>query len=752
MAARAVKVAQPLSKKELDVVLAKEAAKGSLTNPDPPDNSGQVIEKGSPKGPKAFAPDPLIYQQIEQSSDYYPPALYAVLLSYYPNLQLQQDSLSTQFIPLTAVKDNRQKGSSKQFVIGIIPPSANVTGKLLDRSSSIASTIGVIPEYKGARLDDIAPPGEDVPQKGTKTNWGIKDPSVLGDGFWVDFVSMCLRLGIKPEELAAVIYTESGFNPGAEAASGPNSKAKGLIQNLECTLTGSPPIPPLMTKEQWEKYGDLPAEDQLYFIEKTLGGRIKGKDRVGIHIQIFGGYDSNPNGILYASLAYQDRYINAESLKIQDSDLSADEKLKAQQKLSKTFKNSVGQQQAYEYNKNLDRTGQGAIFRADFIGLDKGPPGNFLAAIEQAQGQANANILLSNPFLDAEGARKPWVDDGSPAAAEIRAQLNKIAKTGLNATELGERFQAAQRSAIVATQLGLEKMARTPPLRMLVNPKSFSVRGEKITSDGNWGRNGPIIEHWGDNQDKISGSGTVSGFYALAGAVPGSDSGSNGPGLTRTARNFSSSYQNFMSLYLLYRNNAGLYLPDDTQPDKRLNLSLVGSVYLYYDNIIYIGSFDTFNITEDDTKPFSLDYSFEFTVRAAFLLDRPNEPGFTYGAPAIQPQTGQKPPISVDEEVVAAPVDPEAPEPAARTKAEIDADRQRLDQKLKNGEISPTEHAVLISALNHEESPQTPGNEPGAVLAKIQRAEARARAWKKFYDNEISDAELQARLKSIGED
>jgi hypothetical protein len=90
------------------------------------------------------------------------------------------------------------------------------------------------------------------------------------------------------------------------------------------------------------------------------------------------------------------------------------------------------------------------------------------------------------------------------------------------------------------------------------------------------------------------------------------------------ARNFSKGYQNFLSLYLLYRNNAGLYLAD-FGVEKRLNLSVVGTVYIYYDNILYLGSFDSFNVTEDDTKPFTLEYSFDFTVRATFLLDNPPE-------------------------------------------------------------------------------------------------------------------------------
>jgi len=165
-----------------------------------------------------------------------------------------------------------------------------------------------------------------------------------------------------------------------------------------------------------------------------------------------------------------------------------------------------------------------------------------------------------------------------------------------------------------------DAMRNTPPLRMLVNPRSFSVKSEKIVSDGNWGRNGPIIEFWGDNQDKISASGSLAGFFAM------DVNNAAGPGLTRHARNFSQAYQNFISLYLLYRNNGGLYLEDSGGTEKTLNLSLLGSIYIYYDSILYIGSFDSFTFGEEDTKPFVSEYSFEFTVRASFILDEPTDP------------------------------------------------------------------------------------------------------------------------------
>ena len=115
----------------------------------------------------------------------------------------------------------------------------------------------------------------------------------------------------------------------------------------------------------------------------------------------------------------------------------------------------------------------------------------------------------------------------------------------------------------------------------------------------------------------------VAGFYAIDTGGGALGSVGNSPGLTRMARNLSLSYQNFLSLYFLYRNNAGIWLPDPTSPQtsQSTNLSLVGSVYIFYDGILYIGSFDSFTITETDMAPFTVEYNFSFTVRAQFLMD-----------------------------------------------------------------------------------------------------------------------------------
>ena len=51
----------------------------------------------------------------------------------------------------------------------------------------------------------------------------------------------------------------------------------------------------------------------------------------------------------------------------------------------------------------------------------------------------------------------------------------------------------------------------------------------------------------------------------------------------------------------------------------------MGSIYIYYDNILYIGSFDSFNLTETELAPFTLEYNFSFTVRATYLLDNTDD-------------------------------------------------------------------------------------------------------------------------------
>jgi len=257
----------------------------------------------------------------------------------------------------------------------------------------------------------------------------------------------------------------------------------------------------------------------------------------------------------------------------------------------------------------------GMTWGGRFPQLNPGPPAQ-PADLDHFQISKNFAEIQSAVVNDTNAAN--WQQQGSANAQNSRQQQQKLADTPLTADEAGKALLNAQRAQYLAVKLAMDAMANAPPLRMMVNPKQFSVKGEKIVSDGNWGRNGPIVEHWGNNQDKISASGSVTGFYAV------DINNAGGPGLSRMARNYSQNWQNFQSLYLFYKNNGGLYTKDFTSSDNSMNLTMLGSVYIYYDSILYLGSFDTFSISESDTAPFSVDYSYDFTVRAAFLLDQPS--------------------------------------------------------------------------------------------------------------------------------
>jgi len=82
-----------------------------------------------------------VYETIEDTAALYPPWVYDLLTFQRASWETSADELSDQFIPLTTVQQ-RSPQDAKVFVIGLIPPSATVTGRLLDRSATIASVQG----------------------------------------------------------------------------------------------------------------------------------------------------------------------------------------------------------------------------------------------------------------------------------------------------------------------------------------------------------------------------------------------------------------------------------------------------------------------------------------------------------------------------------------------------------------------------------------------------------------------------------
>lgn len=528
-----------------------------------------------------------IYKEIEANADYHPSALYDLLTFHNTMFETEGDSLGYDYIPLTGSK-LPPKTQVLPFIIGLIPPSASVTGKLLDRSASLigkaeptASSNG---GTGGTNDSKVTPPSVlQPPAPGTVGVLPMAIPEWKGP----------IKKNAKTSDWAGYWYPISRFGKGH-----PN----GVDFSTE-------PGVPLIAVQDAKVIRVSDESDPKN--KNTLGGTT-----VTIEWE---GDDGKTYTAYYA-------HLQSRNVKVGDSV-------------------KMGEEIGLNGNTgNARHTGCHCHFdlQADGQSID---PLKFLSPAVVTPDTSGA------PVSADAGSLTDWtitgtIDIDTWAEAEQAKAYKELAKTDLNKGQLGQKFQAAQKNIIRALQIALQQMAATPPLRMVLNPESFKVSSQKVISDGNWGRNGAgaAIEHWGDGQDTISASGRVAGFYAVDQGNVGTNALGLSPGLTRMARAFSFSYQNFLSLYLIYRNNGGVWLEDfadakNATTTKPNNLALVGSVYIYYDNTIYIGSFDSFEMSEEDTAPFTLSYSFNFTVRASYLLDRqgndnPN-PNTTYGLPAI---------------------------------------------------------------------------------------------------------------------
>lgn len=561
-----------------------------------------------------------VFEQIEEKADYYSPVTYAELLGFYNGFNLQPDAASGQFIPLTQVKPGPPTDRIL-FAVGILPPAANVTGRILDRTASIPvdGETELVGDQAASNANTAA--GVASPEAPGKVTEG----RAAGSHRWGRQVMLeaFRELYGREPTLAELQYAQAvGW---AETSYGQAWKREMMGSNnwgaVHCPLNGQtgpgcisytdhhPDGTPFTVSFKSYETPKDGAKDLLkhIFTHRSTGQALQGGDTYRASYLMrrqsyYGGFCPQATKEFGAGPAKS-------SLKSPD----------ASEGTQACAKEAIGLHAGRIHQIIQDM----AVANGDpsVLGL-----GNYEAA--DAWYRETRGLDASGQPIGGDAKGGDWQGQGSKNAADAKQEEAKLAGSPLLSSDANKALIAAQVTQARMMQEALAKMAATPPLAMLVNPSSFGVKGEKIANDGSWTRNGPIIEFWGDQQDKISGSGKVAGFFAI------DATNATGPGLTRMARNLSQGWENFQSLYLLYRNNGALFMPDFVSRDDRVNMAMMGSVYIYYDNTIYIGSFDSFNVTENEATPFTVEYSFEFTVRASFLLDRTDDQ-FTYGAPAL---------------------------------------------------------------------------------------------------------------------
>ena len=171
------------------------------------------------------------------------------------------------------------------------------------------------------------------------------------------------------------------------------------------------------------------------------------------------------------------------------------------------------------------------------------------------------------------------------------AQQNDTRFVGQDLVSSGEYFESIQDYSHA-----YQNMAQIEPLTLYINPTDIT-RSLGKRSQEQFGGGGHIVEHSGDEHDKLSCSGKIGATFT------------HKTGLTRQFRRNSASYQQLMHLFILYKNNGYLYEINDTS-----RISLVGSVVITYDSETWVGQFDAFAMSESADSPFTMGYSFEFTA------------------------------------------------------------------------------------------------------------------------------------------
>lgn len=136
----------------------------------------------------------------------------------------------------------------------------------------------------------------------------------LSENFWIRFVEMSKRLGARPEDLAKVINSESGFDPRATNVQDGKVIAKGLNQLTKKTAKALG-----MSEEEWKSYENVPAEEQLKYVEKFFrsvgnmtGVGNKWESATQLYVANFAPkyvrQASNPNTVLYSKQDNSDAY------------------------------------------------------------------------------------------------------------------------------------------------------------------------------------------------------------------------------------------------------------------------------------------------------------------------------------------------------------------------------------------------------------------------------------------------------------
>lgn len=147
-------------------------------------------------------------------------------------------------------------------------------------------------------------------------------------------------------------------------------------------------------------------------------------------------------------------------------------------------------------------------------------------------------------------------------------------------------------------------------LRMVlhVNPSSMTLSSakqiERIQTKG-----GFVEQHWGEAARSISFNMATGGFKRLFSGLSNITGGGHDAGGSRRE---TIAYDKFLDLLALFHSNGSIY-------DSSGQIAFQGIIKVTFDGGVYLGWFQSFNVTEAAEKPYQFDLTAEFTVAHELL-------------------------------------------------------------------------------------------------------------------------------------
>lgn len=256
----------------------------------------------------------------------------------------------------------------------------------------------------------------------------------LGANFYPKLVQVASEVGMRPEDLIAVMVSESGMDPGAVEK---KFKGSGLVGFMPDTLKG------LGFKGSWEDFSKLSGEEQLDWLKKLVNGYKSGNGG-----QPFNSaaqyYTANlwPVALRLPGVRAQDpgaAFIESNPETVTDP--------KTGKKYSKKYFD-IGikispemESNAYKYNPLFDRDKKGAITYGDMmkqVEINKRSPiyQKALVAMQSATDytpskggpampqQSNENEELDKKYLDYNKTNQPGTPTATPATENWDKKLD----------------------------------------------------------------------------------------------------------------------------------------------------------------------------------------------------------------------------------------------------------------------------------------------------------------------------------------